>query len=659
MNHFQNLGKPFLNNRFSTPSQQQTNPASNIHLRNENTLSSQHFNLAGLQLPHTQDLNNSSQKRIPSYGEYEHIAKKVKRFQENISEVNHEPLTLSNPMRVGMRPEDIQSRLAGQQVSDSFGAFNQNLQRAQNSLSGFPQEGNIFANNPNTMDPSTHILLQQYLNKAKQEQILRETAMPLTLPNESFYPLIANNLALSNLLSNNNQLPVEYLRLLEAQQNAFQQLQLLINNQFLQNLQTSPLNPTLKGTHPLLQNASSPWIPSMQGGSIQNRAPLSSVPPTILNTVNKHVLKSDLNLGLHPGFKKCTSDSSLESAAKNVKIEASNAIQEEKPEKIEEMVPIGQKKSEDLIGEEDLTQASSMKDEKGEFSASIGKELLNAKLLKKNRNLQQKEIYMSALPKKIQDRRKNKWQTMKNEDIPEDEISGGNNIGNGLRTDFYDKSNKKSLNVYRKLRAENFAQIGGDLNESKNFEPLGLGSFSQKSREKGTRGTARKKTMKKNRLNGTNEERLSVWAQSNFENLTGNQHGISIMSSYGKSLDDLVMKEEEQRKLDTRVGEDFQADIVDLELEHGIIEKKPLKLVWSPEIFDQETLDSYFAKLQGLLGCKGINEEKAIKMLGKKNMIQEDVIVTVKKNEKFYSNFLGTSSLNRDVKPKKNSEDAR
>jgi len=653
MNHFQNLGKPFLNNRFSTPSQQQTNPASNIHLRNENTLSSQHFNLAGLQLPHTQDLNNSSQKRIPSYGEYEHIAKKVKRFQENISEVNHEPLTLSNPMRVGMRPEDIQSRLAGQQVSDSFGAFNQNLQRAQNSLSGFPQEGNIFANNPNTMDPSTHILLQQYLNKAKQEQILRETAMPLTLPNESFYPLIANNLALSNLfpnnISSNSQLPVEYLRLLEAQQTALQQIQLLINNQFVHNLQASSINPNIKGNNPLLPNAANMWMPPISGGNITHRSPLSNVPPTTLNSQNRQ-MKQNLNLSLHQGFKKCNSDSSIEeSTARGIKIEVTNPIHE----KIEEMIPIGAKKSEEFFGEEDLTQASSMKEEAGEYATSLGKQFLNARLIKKSKNIQQKEVFMAAIPKKAQDRKKNKWQQMKKEELAAQEGSG---VNYGAKPDY----NKRSSSVYRKIRVEEFAQNGETNTESQNFEPLSFGSVSQKIREKGTRGAGRKKaSMKKNKLNGMSEERSSIWSQSNLENLTGNHNGISIMGSYGKNIDDLVMKEEEQRQFDTRVGEEFQTEVPELDLDQNISERKVLKMVWSPEIFDEETLSMYFAKLQGLLGCRGINEEKAIKMLGKKNMIQEDVIVTVKKNEKFYSNFLGTSSFSRDIKHKKNSEDSK
>ena len=656
MNHFQNLGKPFANNRFNTHSQQQSTPNSNLHLHPEKTLSAPHFNLPAFQLPRSQDLNNSSHKRIPSYSEYEILAKKVKRFQENISETNTEPLTIANPLRAAMRQEDIQSRITGQQASDSFGAFNQNLQKVQNSLTGFQQEGNIFGNNANFMDPATQMLMQQYMNKSKQEQILRENAnsqSPLTMQNESFYPLIANNLALSNLfpnnISSNSQLPVEYLRLLEAQQTALQQIQLLINNQFVHNLQASSINPNIKGNNPLLPNAANMWMPPISGGNITHRSPLSNVPPTTLNSQNRQ-MKQNLNLSLHQGFKKCNSDSSIEeSTARGIKIEVTNPIHE----KIEEMIPIGAKKSEEFFGEEDLTQASSMKEEAGEYATSLGKQFLNARLIKKSKNIQQKEVFMAAIPKKAQDRKKNKWQQMKKEELAAQEGSG---VNYGAKPDY----NKRSSSVYRKIRVEEFAQNGETNTESQNFEPLSFGSVSQKIREKGTRGAGRKKaSMKKNKLNGMSEERSSIWSQSNLENLTGNHNGISIMGSYGKNIDDLVMKEEEQRQFDTRVGEEFQTEVPELDLDQNISERKVLKMVWSPEIFDEETLSMYFAKLQGLLGCRGINEEKAIKMLGKKNMIQEDVIVTVKKNEKFYSNFLGTSSFSRDIKHKKNSEDSK
>lgn len=656
MNHFQNLGKPFANNRFPGHIQQQTHANPNVLLRNESTHSLQHLNLAGFQLPCSQDLN-TSQKRLASYTDYDLIAKRVKRFQENITEPNSEPLTIPNQLRVGMRPEDLQSRLGGQQTNDNFAAFNQNLQKAQNGLSGFGQEGNPFSNNPNSMDPAFQLLLQQYLNKGKQEQAVREgvnSQTPLTLPSDSFYPLIANNLALSNLFSNNispnNQLPVEFLRLLEAQQNAFQQIQFLINNQYIQNLQPPGLNSNLKGNNALLQNAANPWAASFAGGGFPNRAPLSSVSPTNLNIKGNSIHKSKLTLSPQTGFKKCNTDPMFENAAKNIKIEVPNH------EKMEEIMPVPEKKSDDFTCEEALTQASSMKEERGEFTMLMGKDFYNPRYIKKSKTFQSKEVFMPSIPKKAVDRRKNKWQTMKNEGVPvSDATINLEEQGQIVPKPIYvEKIPKKPTGGWRKPRVENSEQeIDGQ-----NFEAFGMGVVYQKNKEKAGRGISRKRgNLKKNKNSAMMiEERNNMWLQANMQNSTGNHYGLSIMSSYGKNPVDLVMQEEDQMTRETRLGKEYQVEIPELDLEHNYSERKIVKMVWSPEIFSEESLWGYFAKLQGLLGCRGINEEKAIKMLGKKNMIQEDVIVTVKKNEKFYSNFLGTSSFIRESKHKKISE---
>lgn len=110
--------------------------------------------------------------------------------------------------------------------------------------------------------------------------------------------------------------------------------------------------------------------------------------------------------------------------------------------------------------------------------------------------------------------------------------------------------------------------------------------------------------------------------------------------------DELKDEEEGQEKVHkikrTKRGGRYQAMIpeIDLTFSKGPLKRKHAELVWNPKAINENDLKKYLSDLCKALNCDSINEERALKLLKRKNYKKDKVKVNISKNEKFYHSFL-------------------
>lgn len=190
--------------------------------------------------------------------------------------------------------------------------------------------------------------------------------------------------------------------------------------------------------------------------------------------------------------------------------------------------------------------------------------------------------------------------------------------------------------VAPKMKSEEFGE-GEDQNLEQARPP--------KTKKKGNKNRHKGNNKNSNQKNPASTDENSYWNPTFIQSLIDKSNGATILSSFGKTNEELTLDENDQKIVKTKVSKDCQARISELDLGDDVFERRAPKLYWNPESFDEAELENYFTKLQATLGCTAINQDKAIKMLIKKNYIPEEVIVTIKKNEKFYSSFLGINQI--------------
>jgi len=197
--------------------------------------------------------------------------------------------------------------------------------------------------------------------------------------------------------------------------------------------------------------------------------------------------------------------------------------------------------------------------------------------------------------------------------------------------------------VAPKVKSEDFAE--GEFEGVQDSEHAAVVAKPQKSKKKGGKNRHKGNNKNSNVKNPAATDENSYWNPTYIQSLIANSQGPTILSSFGKTNEELTLDETDQKTIKTKMGKDRQARTLELDLDEDVYERRAPKLYWNPESFDEEELENYFTKLQATLGCQAINQDKAIKMLIKKNYIPEEVIVTIKKNEKFYSSFLGINQV--------------
>lgn len=656
MNPFSNLGKPLPGTWMPANSQSVNYSPHHPTNPSERPKSTAPYTLPDLHHAATADTKNLA-RPPPSYESYINPNKRVRHNPLEYSEVPRESLTIPNQIRPGGRlDEQLQAQLQqhGKKLGDeSFIPQHPAMRKLQSNLP-FGLDNNAFGKGPGN---SGNILLKQQLDKQKKESGIPENPRggaqaPFNFPNEGLYNPLANNYNtnLTNLLLNYQNNPV--LDLLQQQYQAkMQQLNNYVQLTQLSQLlgQQDPLksNNILRNSNVNDPNNPLIRIPPLDPQTLLSFLTASSATPSNLGSLFRpdSAEKPRESLGHGEGLRNLVQKSNLE------KMEAFNANKKDHA-KMEELTRFEMKAEDQAKGDEFQYKPSAIM-----IPDDVNMAELAAAQRRKNNQLQQRTTNTVQYLKEPRDsRRKNKWQMM----LEQDE-----GVENPLKLGPFEKLGKSA----KLLRAEKRGLLGLSApTDVENYEDLqgtlevgGGRLFSSVQRKKKGENFSRNNARYRN-SQGKNqfltESQLYQGTYLNFNSLNdSDERGVnrmSITSSYGRSIEELTMDPNDQKTVDTRSGPEYQTAIVDLDLNaSGSQCRRVPKQVWDPEAVDEKALAAYFEKLQAILNCKGINEEKAIRMLVKKNMIQEEVIVTIKKNEKFYSSFLGVTHADKHQKHKK------
>ena len=674
MNPFSHLGKSLANSRQSDNVQPTTNPNTGALSRNEPSNSSIPFNLLQLPSSHYQGLNSLS--RCPALHEsYNLPTKRVRHTLENFSEAPHELQTTPNQNSAGKRLEALlQPRIQPKTSDEDARGQNAGSRRAQSLIISEQRENNPLGKNSDIRDPSNILIAKQYMNMYKKEMLARENINnqnPLS-PNDALYALLSNNFNLPGLLPNtlnmSNPLVIELLRQLEAQQAMQQFSQYLQLNQQLHSLQESfKQNNNLRTSLSREANTPKIHIPPLASINSSDRSH-QFVETTILSPIPLSEARENHQgvLNLKGAFKLSSpKQNTFEKAQRSQKGDERNQKEAEKMDKqykVEVISLQGQlgkgDQNKNIIAEEEKeTESSSQVEPEAQSFAPTKRKDSSQRILASKPTTQNSSTRDS--------RKKNRWQMLieKDEEVDNSALTSSENDQKVSRFSQRGKSLKKNPSNSQSLD-------WGDLKENRDI------NAETRSSKTNTHGTSTQKAKKKQNLSVNQKINMKLDLLKNQLEALVQEEGprqrkLSIMSSLhdpsesnvpstsfnSPTNDDSEQKEHEP--IYTRVGKNYQPIISVLDINaQGQSQRSP-RLLWDPEAIDPASLAVYFDKLQAILGCKGVNDEKAIRMLIKKNLVQEEVIVTIKKNEKFYSNFLGTPFPEKEVKSKKGSEDIK
>jgi hypothetical protein len=581
----------------------------------------------GIRLP---EVTNAS-RVPPSLEDYNLPTKKVKHSQEIYSEVGKGKTANAPQLRGGMMSEEqISSKVGTKSPDESFGGYNQNVRKLANNFGFGGQDPSVFGGNPNMMEESRMMALNQFLKQFPKESATPNLAS-FAPQNNGAFSLLANNLAFGDMVSKNMyganpQYLLDFMKQsdMQAKQAAmmaqiYQSMQL--GSQLMQDYQETAGNNFKMNQS--MANASKGQIPPFGHFSFPGR-----------NNLNQ----PNITLQSNPEFReKMEAKLSPSDAYKSSNIIQQGLLERkrfmEEP-KVEYSVKLEAHRLEDQLTEEDQTQASSINiKEENENNFAFNK---LAAIKKKKPPQQRYSDFIYEQRKPIDNRRKNKWQ-MKLDDLKE----GGEGEQVLLNSQIQKYSQIKKLNkrlVAPKMKSEEFVE-GEDQNSEQAI------AKPQKTKKKGNKNRQKGNNKASNQKNPASTDENSYWNPTFIQSLIEKSNGATILSSFGKTNEELTLDENDQKIIKTQVSKDRQSRICELDLSDDVYERRAPKLYWNPESFDEAELDNYFTKLQATLGCTAINQDKAIKMLIKKNYIPEEVIVTIKKNEKFYSSFLGINQI--------------
>lgn len=669
MNPFSQFGKPFSNQRISSGFQPTHSPLHPIP-RTDTPNTPPSFSSLGFQP--TRILDPGISQRVSSPNEaYSVPNKRVRHSQEAYTEVFPEGTNVNNQAQNAAKTEEQGQQAGGRKGSDEgFIPMNTGFRKVQGNY-GYNMQENAGLNSNQALANTAQLMaLRQYLTRYRKEGQLRDNAqgqVPLSFQNDPLYSILANNMGLTNLLSNsavnslNSPTTFDFLRQLEAQQ-AMQQLsqQLQMNQQLLLNLQDPNKGaPNTRNNSNDPVNPSTMRIPPLNMQSLMDYLSTSSLPANSIGAFLRSEIRDKLQLKNNISedeFQKPVSNQTAETTTKSGKPAGTSPKEDQKENK-----PPGQHyESGDIKTKQDNMVNNIVIQSLQEKKIPLQPEAPNNEVRpqrKKSNSLLQKEAILSMDQKKDRgggERRKNKWQMMIDNNEGSISNDSPSEASTKKMTRSMEQSGRASLRVssaFRKLKGKEDNIYEDEFSDVKDRKKHRIESSSHR-KKKNTKQTQNKDLPSFESVAGI---------QPSFEFPVEDSNRMSIASSFGRSADEYVLDENDQKIVETRVGNEYQVRILDLDLNliNLAAPKRTVNLAWEPEMFDRETLEAYFAKLQSVLSCNEVNEEKAIKMLIKKNMVPEEVIVTVKKNEKFYSSFLGSSHALRHVKNKKTPEDRK
>lgn len=669
MNPFSQYGKPLSNQRISSGFQPTHSSLHHPTTRIDTPNTPPSFNSLGFQPARI--LDPGASQRVSSPNEAYNVPnKRVRHSQETYTEVFPEGTTMNNQGKSPAKMNEQGQQAGGRKDSDEgFLPMNSGFRKVQGNYGYNMQENSGLGGNQALGNTAQLMALRQYLNRYRKEGQLRDNTqgqIPLSFQNDPLYSMLANNLGLTNLLSNNAlnalnpPLTLDLLRQMENMQHLSQQLQM--SQQLFYNLQdptkgapNSRNNNTAESVNP-----STMRIPPLNIQNLMEYLSTSSLPANSVGAFLRSEIRDKLqlkNINSEEEFQKPVSNQTAETNTKSGKPPGASPNKDQKENK----PPGHQYEAAETKMKQDNTVNNIVIQSLQEKKMPMQTEVQNIETRpqrKKSASIMQKETFLE-LDKKSKDqgeRRKNKWQMMIENN--EGSVSNGSPSETSSKkvTRGSNQSGKTSIRIssaFRKLKTKGDDNYEDEFSDAKDRKKHRIESSSQR----------KKKTAKQQQKQDLFLLESEAIKQPSFEFPIDDGNRLSIASSLGRTADEYVLDENDQKIVETRVGKEYQVRILDLDLNlinlAGGGLKRTVNLAWEPEMFDRETLEAYFTKLQSVLSCNELNEEKAIKMLIKKNMVPEEVIVTVKKNEKFYSSFLGSSHALRHVKGKKNPEDRK
>lgn len=679
MNPFSNLGKFLTNSRQTDNAPPATNPNASGLSRGELSDNSTAYSLLQLPSAHLSGLNALS--RCPAVHEsYNLPTKRIRHSLENFTEMTNEQQVSPNQNNIGKKLEAlIRSHVQLKGSDEENKSHNSGSRKPQNLTASDQQENSVQGKNSDIRNSANTLIANQYMNMYKKEMLSRENnnnnQNPLSTQNDALYTLLANNFNLPGLLPNamnmNNSPMMELLRQIEAQQTIYQLNQYLQLNQQLHSLQES-----IKQTNNLRSS-----------NSTETSLPKVHIPPLAAagsSDRNSSFLKGPCSLSPHfqpeirsvpqgipnlkGAFKRSSpSPISLEEPQTSEKSDGTKQKDAEKTEKqykVEVITLQGHNTRQDQNKEVMLEEEKETK-----TPTQIEPEVQNYKTERRKNSSQDvlvsKPNFQNGSAR--DSRKKNRWQmlTEKDEEVASDNVanSSSSNGKTASRTSQRAKNIKKNLDASQGVN-------WGDLKENRDYnaelrqsKANNTSASHQKSKKKQALTANQKINMKLDLLKSQLEALIQEGGPRQRKlSIMSSLHDPSEVNELSTSINspaNLDIEDKEAEPIYTRVGKNYQPMISDLEINEQNKGQRSPRLLWDPEAIDLESLAAYFEKLQAILGCKVINEEKAIKILTKKNLVQEEVVVTIKKNEKFYSNFLGAPCSDKDVKIKKASDDVK
>jgi len=261
---------------------------------------------------------------------------------------------------------------------------------------------------------------------------------------------------------------------------------------------------------------------------------------------------------------------------------------------------------------------------------------------KKRRSYNYSYDYFNALSSvsaeqksKSEFRRKNKWQMMAQEN---DE-----SLGSSRKSTRMQPSRKSTLNDEQGINSGVQDQnVAGNQEFVESAPQLGTDNLDNKGHR-----------------NPYPEDDSNVdWEQLLFRTITRtpNSEENFVVIDHHERMAAHYEENGTDQPFETKVGNAYQAAIPELDLADAPHDskKRRCELIWSPKAIDEAEVERYLNDLCQILNCQSVNQEKALKLLKRKNYKKDKVKVNISKNEKFYSSFLVALDPVKDTSSKEN-----
>jgi len=226
---------------------------------------------------------------------------------------------------------------------------------------------------------------------------------------------------------------------------------------------------------------------------------------------------------------------------------------------------------------------------------------------------------------KSENRRKNKWQMMAQESEPLGSSRKGTRIQPSRKSTLGEEENGSILQEQSSVQ-----NVAGNQEFIETVNQNGTDNFAAKGH----------KNLEPEDDSNVDYEKLLCRTITKVVDPSTSEENFAVIDHrdrMGKHYEECG-----EQPFNTSVGSTHQAAIPDLDLTDAPYDskKRRCELIWSPKAIDEAEVERYLNDLCQILNCQSVNQEKALKLLKRKNYKKDKVKVNISKNEKFYSSFL-------------------